>query len=338
KKEVAMSHYLISRTDHLGDILLTLPVAGILKAHQPDCRIGFLIPRYAFELVQCCRFVDTIHILEELDGLAPGERNQLLKSYSACIHVSPNRKIARWAWLAGIGTRIGTSRRWFHFLYCNSRVPLQRKNSKSHEAVLNLQLLKPLLAVPQIHPKDLIPFFGLDRIASLPASVNELLDPHKFKLIIHTRSMGNTRHWSQKQFQELMAKLPQHRFQIILTGTKKEREFLLPWLSQLQTRVTDLTGSLSLAELISLIQASDGMLSNSTGPMHIAAACGKHVIGLFANYTPIHPDRWAPIGGKAEVILAEKACDGCPSDESCACMAGIQPDLVLHRILNWLDR
>jgi ADP-heptose:LPS heptosyltransferase len=52
------AHLLICRTDNIGDVVLTLPVAGYLKQRFPGIRIGFLCRSYAAPLVRCCDAVD----------------------------------------------------------------------------------------------------------------------------------------------------------------------------------------------------------------------------------------------------------------------------------------
>jgi ADP-heptose:LPS heptosyltransferase len=70
--------------------------------------------------------------------------------------------------------------------------------------------------------------------------------------------------------------------------------------------VHNLTGKMSLDELIAFIGAADVLVAASTGPLHIAAACGIQAIGLYADRRPIHPGRWAPLGPKAVAITYDK--------------------------------
>ena len=53
-----MKRILISRTDNLGDVILTLPMAGILKKEIPGCYILFLGKAYTRPLIDACEFVD----------------------------------------------------------------------------------------------------------------------------------------------------------------------------------------------------------------------------------------------------------------------------------------
>jgi ADP-heptose:LPS heptosyltransferase len=85
----------------------------------------------------------------------------------------------------------------------------------------------------------------------------------------------------------------------------------------------------SLEDFIRLIPCADGMLACSTGPLHVAAACGIRVLGLYPGARPKHPGRWGPVGIKTEVITDDHPLDA-PLD--------IPVDAVRGRLLDWIQR
>ena len=121
----------ISRTDNIGDVILTLPLAGILKEKYPDCKIIFLGNSYTEAIVRVSVYVDEFINWEELKDDARAV--ETLKGYEAdfFIHVFPNKKIAYLALKAKIPNRIGTLGRAFHFFSCNKKVYFSRKKIKS---------------------------------------------------------------------------------------------------------------------------------------------------------------------------------------------------------------
>jgi len=243
------------------------------------------------------------------------------------IHVFPNKLIARAAWQARIPQRIGTTNRLYHWLYCNIRVPLSRKNSPWHEAQLNLRLLEPLGARESYTLEEISGFYGLTRLANLPPAVAALLSPDRFNLILHPKSRGSAREWGLDNFRQLIALLPRERFNIFLTGTAAEGKLLEP-LRQEFPFLTDLTGRLSLGELMSFIARADGLVAASTGPLHLAAALGINALGIYPPIRPMHPGRWAPVGKKAAVFVEKKDCDTCRQTGDCACMRAISPQVL----------
>jgi heptosyltransferase III len=106
-----------------------------------------------------------------------------------------------------------------------------------------------------------------------------------------------------------------------------------PFLIDRFPEAVNLTGKLSLDELMAFISTIDGVLAASTGPLHIAAALGKHAIGLYAPMRPIHPGRWAPLGENADYLVKEKYCSKCRKTERCECIESITAREVTDKFL-----
>ncbi len=325
--------FIISRTDSIGDVMLTLPVAGVLRELYPDARIIFLGNSYTEEIVRTCHHIDEFMAWDELKKSAPAAGVQRLSAIGAdtIIHVFPNREIASMARQAGIPSRIGTTNRWFHWNTCNRLVRLSRKDSFYHEAQLNLKLLTALGARPLFSFEEIAGLYGFTRLAPLADQYRSLLDPGKFNLIIHPRSKGSAREWGLDNFHELIGLLPPDKFKLFITGTATEGKGLELLLGH--PSVTDLTGRMSLAQLIAFISHADGLLAASTGPLHIAAALGIHALGMFSPMRPIHPGRWAPIGKKAKVFVKDIVCEACRKSQDCSCMRDISPNAVKEYLL-----
>ena len=133
-------------------------------------------------------------------------------------------------------------------------------------------------------------------------------------------------------YSRLIGLLPKEKFSIFITGIKEEALLMKDFLLQHHDRVTDLTGKLTLDELIGLISRCDGILAASTGPLHIAAALGKHAIGLYAPMKPIYPKRWAPIGVNAGYLVLDKKCNDCRRSMDCECIRNIKPEDVAGKL------
>ena len=328
--------FIISRTDAIGDVVLTLPVAGVLRELYPAARIIFLGRSYTEDLIKTCVHIDAFLNSDELLKLPREEAVKKMADTGAdtIIHVLPSSEIARMARQAGIKQRIGTTNRLYHWWYCNKLVWLSRKNSPYHEAQLNLRLLTPLGASALYSLQEISHYYGLTRLAPLPQAVAALFDPGKFNLILHPKSRGHGREWGLDYYIQLINLLPQEQFKIFITGTAAEGRLLEPLL-QACPSVTDITGRLSLAEFISFISRADGLLASGTGPLHLAAALGIHAIGIFPPLRPIHPGRWAPIGPRALALVKNIDCTACKRTMDCTCIRDILPAQVKEI---WLSR
>ena len=316
---------ILSRPDGVGDSMVTLPMAGWIKAHSPSTRIIAVIKEYTRSVWASCIHIDAVLTLEELRARDAAAQLRALNA-DAIIHVFPHREVAGWAKAAGIPLRVGTSHRWWHWTTCNARVAFSRKRSDLHEAQLNLKLLEPL---------GLPTTASMDRLAGclgftppIPdATVERFLVPGKKHVLVHPFSMGSGVEWGLDRFTELIRTLDPTRYRAIITGTAMEAERYRSELPMELEHVADAGGALTLAQLIALIGASDAMVAASTGPLHIAAACGKRAIGLYAPVRPIHPGRWAPIGPDAHALTAD-AVQGTADAQKL--IHAISPDRVIR--------
>lgn len=329
------SHILISRTDNIGDVILTLGMAAIIKQQAPHTRITLLARDYVRAVAALSPVVDDFFPVDGWHELPIRTAMQQLRALQAdcLIHAFPNARIAWLGRLAGIPQCIGTSRRWYHRLTCTHRPNFSRANSMRHEAELNLELLRPFGIEPPADADAMIPLLRLNT----PARSPELpLASNKFNLVVHPFSNGNTREWPLSYFDQLIAGLPADRFQVILTGSSTEHARLQP-LQRAHPHVIDTSGTLSLGQLAALIAHADGLIANSTGPLHLAAALGIRTLGLFPLAHNPGPQRWRPLGIRAEYLTAPTAqCPPTPCDQTnCACIRAIPASATLMRILAW---
>ena len=327
--------FIISRTDAIGDVVLTLPVAGVLKKLYPGSYICFLGRAYTREVVQTCEYVDEFIDWDQWKDSADHEVVAALKNAGAdtIIHVFPDKKIARLAKRAGIPQRIGTTNRLYPWWTCNTLVKLSRKNSPYHESQLNLKLLVPLGAKDLYSPDEIAGYYGLTRLSPLPADLAALLAPDKFNLILHPKSRGHGAEWGLENFRRLITILPRDRYKIFLTGTAEEGKLLTSLTAEFPD-ITDLTGRMSLKEFIAFIAAADGLVASGTGPLHMAAALGRHALGLFPPRRPIHPGRWAPVGRHAKFFVKETNCEACKRTGDCSCIR----EIPAEELRDYLDR
>jgi heptosyltransferase-3 len=328
---------LLSRTDGIGDVVLTLPLAGLFKRERPGWRAEFLGQRYTRPVIERSCYVDAFH---DWDALAALPRRQRLawarrQRFDAVLHVFPRRDIASWAQAAGIPVRVGTTHRFYHFWTCNRWIALSRRRSSRHEAELNLAVAEPLLGKTRVAIDEVPSLYGLTPRAPLPSDIADLLDPRRFNLALHPLSKGPGREWPTSNFLELAKSLDVEHFQVFVTGGASERDRLEPWFPAGDPRVVNLAGRLSLDELISFLASVDGFVGAGTGPLHLAAALGRHTLGLFPPLEPIHPARWRPLGAHAQTVCVAKRCRTCRHGGECACMAAISVAEVREIVTAW---
>ncbi len=297
-----LTNIIISRTDSIGDVVLTLPVAKALKDHFPGIFIGFMGKAYTKAVIEACEHVDQFI---DVDHFFQGNITLGGKAPDCMLHVFPVAKIAKRAKELKIPLRIGTTNRLYHWFTCNRLVKLSRRQSDLHEAQLNLALLSVFSIRRTFSLAEIGGMYGLNRLEPLNSQFAQLLSPGKYNLILHPKSQGSGREWGLDNFISLIRLLDKSRYNIFVSGTQKERALLQPLFDAVGSEVTDICGIMSLSQFIAFIKSCDGLVASGTGPLHIAAAMGIHAFGIFPPIRPIHPGRWAPIGTKARFFVSD---------------------------------
>jgi heptosyltransferase-3 len=318
----------ISRTDNIGDVILTLPLVGYIKSQRPDTEIFFIGKSYTQSVISRCAHIHKFLDRQEL--LADPSKLQRLNADSI-LFVYPDRQLAQLAKAAKIPNRVATGHRWHSWLYCNYRVDFSRIHSNQHESLLNFKLLSPFKMYWDLDVKEMAPLYGLEPELK---KHDALLGSGRFNLILHPKSKGSAREWHLENYYQLAKLLPPSEYQIFVTGLKEEGDAIRrerPELFKLE-HVTDMTGKLSLDELMSFIVQADGLVACSTGVLHLASSLGKFALGLYSPMRPIHPGRWMPIGAKASYLVINRNCSDCKQSKECHCVNEITPQQVHQRI------
>lgn len=326
---------IISRTDGIGDVILALPMVGVLKELFPECKIIFLGKTYTKAIVDTCKNVDLFLAWDELEKLGEDSAVEELTKLQAdvILHVFPRKSIAEIAKKAQIPLRIGTSSRYYHWGTCNRLVSLSRRRSTAHEAQLNLKLLISLGAKKKYEWSEIAKYYGFSNVKPLSDQYLQLIDKEKFNLLIHPCSKGSAREWGFRNYRKLLEILPENQFKVFISGTAEEENILRKEIFNYFPEIIDLTGKLTLEELISFLANIDGVFAASTGPLHMGAALGKFAWGVYAPMRPIHPGRWAPIGLHASFFVKEKYCSKCRKSKRCECIESITPEEVKKKIM-----
>ncbi len=330
--DLANKTILISRTDSIGDIVLTLPLCVWIKSHFPSCKIIFLGNTYTKPVILCLKEIDLVVCWKDIENLPYNEKVQKIidLKIDVCLHVFPKKEIASLMKKAKIKDRIGTSHRAYHLLTCNHRLNFTRKKSDLHEAQLNFELLKP---------------FGLTEISTfeeISTSISKsftfptiALEKDFFNIknavILHPKSQGSALEWPLEKYKILAEKLIENGEIVVFTGTENEGKLIKSFIPH-HENCYDLTGKMSLEELIVFISQSKTLVACSTGPLHLAGILGIQTIGLFSSRKPIHPGRWKALGKNVTILEFDSNCEECKKSKTCSCIQNIKVESILKLI------
>ena len=312
-----MARYCIFRTDRIGDVVLTLPMAEALTRHDPEAHVTVCVQEYTGELAALCPFVDEVISIPGRD-LARDRAGwpQVLREreFDAALFAFPRPRLARAAQRARIPVRVGTAFRWYAPLFTH-RVHEHRQPSVMHERDYNLNLLRSIdIPVPDnLLPKLDIPS-ALREEARAVVAASGIRDGRPYG-VLHPGSGGSAKDWPPERFAELAFTLVSVNpdLQLLLTGSASERALLERVQQDAGSQVHLLERPVPLAQLAGILEGAVFTVANSTGPLHIAAAAGTPVLGLYPFERVTHPRRWGPLGPRAAVLTPdpEAQCSDC---------------------------
>lgn len=290
----------IVRTDGLGDMILTLPMCQTLKEINSNFQITMLASSYTAPILENNPFIDNVIFVDKsINSICNIFRKN---KFDIVFFPRPKFEESLAAFVALIKYRIGSGYRWYSFLF-NKKVFEHRKDAKFNEAEYNLHLIEHFFNLKL----DLKPT-KLNASETALQTLQRKINNNNFDIekenyiVIHPGSKSSAKDWSPVNFGYLASEIiKESNVKIVITGVARETE-LCKQVNSVCTEALNLCVKLSLAETIALISKAKLFISNSTGILHIAAALGIQVIGLYPNTPHISSKRWGPLTEKSTVI------------------------------------
>ncbi|HEY6952431.1 MAG TPA: glycosyltransferase family 9 protein, partial [Bacteroidota bacterium] len=315
----------------------------VLRESFPSSTISFLARSYTRDIVEGQAGLDNV-ILYDNNGREKPFGTVLAElrhsNYDAAIVVFPRFRLALLLWLAGIDTRVGTGYRWYSFLF-NSRVYEHRKTARKHEFEYNLSLLGNLGCKVGAH---VVPTMSIvaEAVQGAEAERKRLgLAPGDIVAILHPGSGGSARDWSPAKFRALAVALDKLGWKVVVTGAKGEESLVGEVVSGTGGIARASVGMLTLKELAAFIKSANLFVSNSTGPLHIAAAVGTPVIGFYPPIVACSPERWGPVTNRKAIFVPDRSrcslCKGGPCQGN-VCMDQIDVQQVVDAAIKLVGK
>ncbi|MFN3871364.1 MAG: glycosyltransferase family 9 protein [Ignavibacterium sp.] len=337
-----LKNILIVRTDRIGDVVLSLPLARIIKEKYPDAKVTFLVREYTKALPVNNPFIDEVITLEEKSSKVLFKKNVCKlrqKKFDTAFIVYPTFRISLIIFLSGIKNRIGSGYRLYSFLF-NKKIFEHRKDAVKHELEYNLSLLSAI-GIQNTGGINNVSF-DLNVSKSSLKKVDEILNSvginknEKF-IVIHPGSGGSAVDLPIDKFKELIKLLTDKKYKIVLTGSERETELCNKL--TLNEFVFNLAGRFNLEALIALISKSSMLVANSTGPIHIAAALNKYTFGFYPKVKVCSAQRWGPYTDKKFIYEPELDCKDCTIEqcEKLNCMNTINITRVFNNIVSVME-
>ncbi|MBI4727152.1 glycosyltransferase family 9 protein [candidate division TA06 bacterium] len=250
------------------------------------------------------------------------------KRFDCGVLLHPTLHLAAALWLAKIPVRAGTAYRGYS-LFFNRRVKQHRRDNVKHELEYNIDLiydglrlkngegqryLPPVLTVPDQLKENLAKEYGRDFI------------------LLHPGSSRSSKPWPLENFAKLANRIQGSSSKVVISLGPQE----LGYKTSLKKHLTaDIcwAENLPLADLAALISLAKALITNNTGPLHVAVAANTIVIGIYCPTCAIK--RWGPYGPGHTVIRPQVGfCKECHADKcrEYDCMEKITAEDVYKKV------
>ena len=329
---------LILKPSSLGDVIQALPVLRSMKSQLPQSQIYWWIDTKLAPLLEGDRDLAGIVRFERRRWASPYRWGELWRSirwirqqsFDWVIDLQSLARSGIVAWLANGGLTIGLddAREGARGLY---DLIARRPSFHTHAVDWYLQIL-PLLGLTPPTRFDWLP-----PRTEIAASVRRKweLDSQPW-LILQPGARWLNKRWPTEYFAELgrqiIARFPQVHLAVLGGAEDKSLGELIARAAG--ERCLDLTGQISLPEMVEWVRACRLMVTNDTGPMHVAAALGRPVVALFG---PTEPQRTGPYGQLNNVLQLDLPCvpclrSRCRYSKPLECLRGLPPERVFRAV------
>lgn len=333
-----MKKILITRTDRLGDVLLSSPVFKAVRREYPTSHIAVLVRPYTKECVEGNPYINEVIIYDKrgrdkglLDSIKFAmELRQ--KRFDLALILHPTNRMNLITFLAGIPERVGYNRK-FGFLL-SKKIPHTKELGEKHELEYTLDVIRHI----GLKPED-----G-DMYMPLKKETQEAMDKQLSlcgvssgdRLIgIHPSSSCSSKRWNPERFAEVADILAEkYNSKIVLISGADGKMYAEMTREKMKHKAIDFTGKTTLSELTALLRRCTLFVSNDSGPVHVASAVGTPVIAVFGRRDAgLGPVRWGPRGKDDIIMHKDVGCRSCMAhncDKGFLCLNAVSVNEVLE--------
>jgi lipopolysaccharide heptosyltransferase I len=334
KSEQALPHrpprkILIIKPSALGDVVHGLTFLHALLERYPEAEIHWVVAKGLEGILQGNPRVDRLWIIDKDRWKQPAHARETFRSlgrlgrelhrerFDLVVDLQGLFRSGLITVLTGCPVRVGfrEAREGSPFAYTH-RV---RGGRDAHAIDRYLKIASVLGCSPYPVNYAFPPALEFPLASTLPGTY----------VVLAPSAGGEAKKWPAERFGQLAARLP---WVSLVVAGRADAPLAELVVQHSGGRAASLAGQTSLRELIEIIRRAKCLVSNDTGPMHIAAGLN---IPVFALFGPTSPERTGPYGDIHTIVRSDLPCSPCLRRKKCTqwrCMEGISVQQVLAAI------
>jgi heptosyltransferase-2 len=339
-----LDRILIRAVNWVGDAVMTTPAIGAVRDRFPRAEITLLANPLVSQLFTPHRSVDRV-ITFDRNGVHKGLAGRIRlaahvrkQAFDAAVILPNSFESALIPWLAGIPIRLGKSSDGRGFMLTGRFRPDPLK-SAAHEVEYYLDLVRSFGITGQAHAPFLTVTPEEGRAAALRLAEHGITADDFVVGINPGAAYGSAKRWYPERFAEVAGSLAAAwNARVVIFGGPGETDISDGIERHLAGACCNLAGKTNLRELMALIQRCNFLVTNDSGPMHVAAALGVPLVAIFGSTdhatTSPYTDRAAIV--RRDVDCAPCKLRECPTDHRC--MTAVSADDVVQASLRLLEK
>lgn len=343
---IAPGRILVIRLDRLGDVVLSTPVFEELRRKFPHAVITAMVRPPCRDVVAGHPAVDEVIVYDKEGAhhrpwatinFARGLRRH---EFDTALVLHPSNRSHWIPWFARIPVRIGYDRKNAWLL--THRLPHRKQEGLKHEAAYTLDLLRPF-GIESRPPRPTVSVTPQadERIAALLAEAG--VGPGERLVAVHPSASCVSKRWMPERFAQVADRLSSEQgVRVCLIAGPSEAAHAEAVACAMRQPAVNFAGRLSVGEMAALLRRCRLLVSNDSGPVHVAAAVGTPVVDIFGrNQRGLSPARWGPLGEGHVVLHKEVGCVTCLAhncDIEFLCLAALSADEVYGAAVSVLQR
>ncbi len=347
-----VENVLCVRLDALGDVLMTTPALRALKQSRPSRRLTLLTSPAAAALAPLVPEIDDCIVYDAPWMKATAPRADSRPEFAIVERLRQGRfdaavlftvfsqnplPAALLCMLADIPRRLAHCRENPYQLLTDWVREPEPEQFIRHEVRRQLDLVAEIGCHTTDERLSLsVPAEAARRVRAFLRELGLTRD-HPW-ILIHPGASAPSRRYPPERFAQAARLLArEHDLPIVFSGSESERELIDSIRAAVGISSHTLAGCLNLAELAALVELAPVLITNNTGPAHIAAAVGTPVVDLYAQTNPQH----TPWQVRHRLLYQDVPCKNCfksvcPQGHH-DCLARVPPDAVARAALELLS-
>ncbi len=310
---------LILRLDRFGDVMLTLPAIAAIRKRFPEARISVMLRPYTRSLLEGHPLIDEVIVYEYQKkgrhtfprGYARFVQEIIERRFDMAFVLHPSVRAHLLPFLAGIPYRIGFDSNLSFLL--TKAVPDQRNQGLKHESEYTLDVIRAFGISENSGELPPFPVFPEQNEKSDALFRASGWRENESMIALHPGASCPSKRWPKERFAETAKKLKEGgSFKFVIVGGGEEKEAGDFLARELGSDALNMAGMLSLKETAALLKRCRLLISNDSGPVHLAAAVGTKTLTIFGrNQAGLSARRWKALGAGHATIQKNVGCVVC---------------------------